>query len=91
MADQRLDPQALRCVARGQFMLSEAQLLITTPLPVIGGTPLTPRCQNQAVAKWNIWDPNDLQLFPEKQVGAGFTINLYWMRHPLLWWRATHP
>jgi hypothetical protein len=41
--------------------------------------------------KWNLWNPDDLQLFPDKEVGAGFTINWYWVRHPVAWWRATHP
>ena len=58
--------------------------------PVVGGTRTAPRYQNQAMPKWSIWDPNDLQLFPGKKVGTGFTINMYWMRHPLTWWRATH-
>ena len=49
-----------------------------------------PEWQNEDMAKWNLWDPEDLRLFPQKDVGAGLTINWYWTRHPLGWWRASH-
>lgn len=34
-------------------------------------------------AKSRMWNPNDPRLFPPKSFGAGWTINAYWVVHPL--------
>lgn len=30
-----------------------------------------------------MWNPDDARLFPPKAFGWGYTINLYWLAHPL--------
>lgn len=34
-----------------------------------------------------IWNPDEPRLFPPKSFGWGYTINLYWLVHPLRYLR----
>lgn len=35
-----------------------------------------------------MWNPGDTRLFPPKALGWGYTINFYWLAHPLRFLRA---
>jgi hypothetical protein len=35
-----------------------------------------------------IWNPHDPRLLTPKSFGWGLDVNLYWLVHPLRWWRA---
>jgi uncharacterized membrane protein len=38
-------------------------------------------------AKSRMWNPDDPRLFPPKSFGWGWTLNFYWLAHPIRWIR----
>jgi hypothetical protein len=36
-----------------------------------------------ARARARLWNPDDPRLWPPKAFGWGYSLNLYWVRHPL--------
>ena len=38
-------------------------------------------------AKSRIWNPDNPRFFPPKSYGWGWTINFYWVVHPVRWFR----
>lgn len=48
-----------------------------------GGLPYDWRKPSAARVKARLWNPGDKRLFTPKSFGWGFTVNLYWLRHPV--------
>jgi len=47
------------------------------------GMPYDWRKPTRARARSRMWNPDDPRLWPPKAFGWGYSLNLYWVRHPL--------
>ncbi|HLI39943.1 MAG TPA: DUF5808 domain-containing protein [Streptosporangiaceae bacterium] len=52
-----------------------------------GGMPYDWRKPTEERAAARLWNPGDRRLFTPKSFGWGYTVNFYWLAHPLRYLR----
>jgi uncharacterized protein DUF5808 len=57
------------------------------PQGTFAGFPYDWRRPSARRVRSRIWNPEDGRLFPPKSFGWGYTINFYWLFHPLRYMR----
>ena len=53
------------------------------PQGTFGGFPYDWRRPTARRVRSRIWNPEDTRLFPPKAFGWGYTLNVYWLFHPV--------
>jgi hypothetical protein len=56
----------------------------------IAKVPYDTRLPTVSRLKSTYWNSEDTRFFPPKVMGLGWTINFYWLIHPLRWLSARH-
>jgi len=51
------------------------------------GIPFDFRKLSFSKAKSRYWNPRDVRLFTPRLYGAGWTLNIYWLRHPYKYYK----
>ena len=51
------------------------------------GIPYDLRKPTMRRARSRLWNPDDPRLFPPKSFGWCWTLNFYWLAHPIRWMR----
>jgi hypothetical protein len=52
------------------------------------GVPYDLRKPTAERVKSRLWNPDDRRMFPPKAFGAGWTLNFYWLAHPIRYGRG---